>query len=56
MEQLFDALHRQHPGFEVVDVKFLVNQLEVGGQDPDELDAMFAKAVAEADGPLLAVS
>lgn len=55
MEKLFDAIRNQHPGFEVVDVKFLVNPLEVDGQDAEALDIEFAKAINEADGPLAGV-
>jgi hypothetical protein len=52
MDKLFAAIHRQHPGFEVVDVKFLANQVEVDGQGADGLDEAFAVAVDHADGPM----
>lgn len=52
MEQLFQAIRDQHPGFEVLDVKLLANQHEVAGQDANELDEDFAKAIRQAEGPI----
>lgn len=49
MEKLFDAIRDQHPGCEVVDVRFLVNQYEVDDQDVDELDKQLAEAVQTAE-------
>lgn len=49
MEQLFNALRDQHPGCEVVDVRFLVNLYEVEDQDVDDLDGKLASAVSTAD-------
>ncbi len=48
MKKLFDAIRSQHPGCEIVDVRFLVDQYQVDNQDVDELDAALAKAVDEA--------
>jgi hypothetical protein len=48
MEKLFAALQEQHPGFDVVDVRFLANQPEVNGRQALEMDEDFAKAVREA--------
>lgn len=48
MNKLFDAIRSQHPGCEVVDVKFLVNLFNVNDQDVDKLDDELAKAVTEA--------
>ncbi len=48
MEKLFDAIRSQHPGCEIVDVRFLVDQYQVDNQDVAELDAALAKAVEEA--------
>lgn len=53
MDKLFEAIRIQHPGFEVVDVKFLVNQREVNGQDSGCLDVELARAVSEAEGPFM---
>lgn len=49
MEQLFTALRDQHPGCDVVDVRFLVNLQQVEDQDVDELDNKLAQAVQTAD-------
>lgn len=49
MDKLFDAIRSQHPGCEVVDVRFLVDQYQVDNQDVDGLDAALAKAVEEAE-------
>lgn len=49
MNKLFEAIRSQHPGCEVVDVRFLVDQYEVNDQDVDGLDAALAKAVEEAE-------
>ena len=49
MEKLFDALRSQHPGCEVVDVRFLVNLYQVDDQNVDELDKQLALAVASAE-------
>ena len=49
MDKLYDAIRSQHPGCEVVDVRFLVNQYQVDDQDVDVLDAALAKAVEEAE-------
>lgn len=48
MEKLFDALRHQHPGCEVVDVRFLVNQFLVDDQDVEQLDADLAEAINNA--------
>ena len=45
MEKLFNALRDQHPGCEVVDVRFLVNLYQVEDQDVDDLDSELAEAV-----------
>lgn len=49
MEKLFDAIRAQHPGCDVVDVRFLVNQFSVADQDVDELDEKLAEAVRKAE-------
>ena len=49
MEKLFDAVRSQHPGCEVVDVRFLVNLDDVNDQDVDVLDAQLAHAVEHAE-------
>ncbi len=49
MEKLFDAIRDQHPGCEVVDVRFLVNQYDVDDQDIDDLDEKLAHAVKHAE-------
>lgn len=49
MEKLFNAIRDQHPGCEVVDVRFLVNLYEVEDQDVDDLDNKLAEAVLTAD-------
>ncbi len=53
MEKLFDAIRDQHPGCEVVDVRFLVNKLELQdeGHDVDALDASLAEAIMNAGEP-----
>jgi len=48
MNKLFDAIRNQHPGCEVVDVRFLVNLFDVADQDVDKLDDGLATAVTEA--------
>lgn len=54
MKKLFDAIRNQHPGCEVVDVRFLVNKLELDdeGHDVGELDRLLAKAVENAGDPI----
>ena len=49
MQKLFAALRERHPGYEPVDVRFLVNQMEVDGRSAGVLDAQLAKAVADAE-------
>jgi hypothetical protein len=49
MEKLFAALRERHPGYEPVDVRFLVNQMEVNGRSASALDEELAKAVASAE-------
>lgn len=49
MEKLFEAIQAEHPGCEVVDVRFLVNQYAVDNQDVDVLDAALAEAVKDAE-------
>ena len=49
MEKLFDAIRGQHPGCEVVDVRFLVNLDDVNDQDVDVLDKQLAYAVEHAE-------
>jgi hypothetical protein len=53
MEKLFDALRDQHPGCEVVDVRFLVNQFLVDDQDVEALDRDLAEAVRTAKEAVL---
>jgi hypothetical protein len=49
MNKLFDAIRSQHPGCEVVDVRFLVDQYQVNNQNVDELDNALAEAVVGAE-------
>lgn len=49
MEKLFEAIQGEHPGCEVVDVRFMVNHFDVDDQDVDELDEALAGAVKEAE-------
>lgn len=53
MENLFAALHDQHPGYEVIDVRFLVNKLELApeGHNVADLDRDLATAVMNAGEP-----
>jgi hypothetical protein len=48
MEKLFAALAEQHPGFSVVDVRFLADNSRADNQNPDELDQQFADAISGA--------
>ncbi len=54
MDKLFDAIRDQHPGCEVVDVRFLVNKLELNpdGHDVDALDMELAEAIQNAGEPV----
>jgi len=47
MEKLFAELRKRHPGYEVVDVRFTIDQREPCRKNPD-LDAQMAKAVRKA--------
>ena len=49
MQKLFAALRERHLGYEPVDVRFLVNQMDVDGRSASALDAQLAKAVADAE-------
>lgn len=53
MEKLFAAIRDRHPGCEIVDVRFLVNKLELdpAGHDVDALDVALANAVKNAGEP-----
>ncbi|MCO6383760.1 hypothetical protein [Oceanicola sp. 502str15] len=53
MDKLFAAIRDRHPGCEIVDVRFLVNklQLDPNGHDVDDLDEALAGAVREAGEP-----
>lgn len=46
MNQLFDALRERHPGYDVVDVRFLVQQGD--GRHGNDLDASVAQAIRNA--------
>lgn len=48
MEKLFSAIRDQHPGFEVLDIKLLANQLEVDCQDASVLDDQFELSIRSA--------
>lgn len=48
MEKLFAALHEQHSGYSVVDVRFLADNSEANNQNVDDLDQSFAEAVSNA--------
>jgi hypothetical protein len=48
MEKLFAALRERHPGYDVVDVRFLVDQSRVDGRPAEELDGAFAEAIQKA--------
>ena len=49
MEKLFGALRSKHPGFDVRDVKFVVNLDEINGQKAADLDAGLAEVVKNAE-------
>ena len=49
MKKLFDAIQSRHPGFDVVDVRFLVSQWDVDNQAVDELDAALAEVVEKSE-------
>lgn len=53
MEKLFGAIRDQHPGCDVVDVRFLVNklQLDPNGHDVDALESALADAISNAGEP-----
>lgn len=48
MEKLFAALQAKHPGYQVVDVRFMVEGSEADGRPASELDGAFARAVSAA--------
>ncbi len=48
MEKLFDALREKHPGYDVVDVRFLVDYQSTDGRQAAEFDGEFADAVRKA--------
>jgi hypothetical protein len=48
MEKLFAALRERHPGYDVVDVRFLVDQTQVDGSPAENLDSAFAEAILKA--------
>lgn len=48
MEKFFAALREQHPGFEVVDVRFLAERTAARDQDAGSMDADLADAVRSA--------
>lgn len=54
MEKLFAAIRDRHPGCEVMDVRFLVNKLELDpkGHDVEELDCALAAAIKNAGDPV----
>lgn len=49
MEKLFAALHEKHPGYKVVDVRFLIDFNEADGRRAVDLDEAFAKAISKAE-------
>lgn len=49
MEKLFAALRERHPGYDVVDVRFLVDHNHVNGRSASALDRAFAKAISDAE-------
>lgn len=48
MQHLYEALTQAHPGFDVVDVKFLTNPSEADDQKAVDLDPKFAAAIETA--------
>ena len=48
MEKLFAALRERHLGYDVVDVRFLLDFSEVSGQRAADLDEAFAKSIVNA--------
>lgn len=48
MDKLFAALRERHPGFSVVDVRFLVAQGDADGKTGPDLDEAFARSVFNA--------
>lgn len=48
MQNLYEALGKAHPGFEVVDVKFMFNPGDADDQKPNDLDPLFSTAVENA--------
>ena len=49
MKKLFAALRERHPGYDVCDVRFLVDNNELDGRPAEDLDAAFAKAIRAAE-------
>ncbi|WP_339646429.1 hypothetical protein [Jannaschia helgolandensis] len=49
MQNLYAALAAAHPGFDVLDVKFMANLGEAADQKADELDSQFGTAVTNAE-------
>lgn len=48
MDKLFAALRERHSGFDVVDVRFLVDQSKVDGRPGQDLDEAFAVSILKA--------
>ena len=48
MQKLYQALGEAHPGFEVVDVKFMVNPGDANDQKSIDLDPLLATSVEKA--------
>lgn len=48
MDQLFAALQEKHPGYEVRDIKFIMNVDDIHGQKASDIDAKMADVVKNA--------
>lgn len=49
MEKLFAALQEKHPGYEVRDIKFIMNVDDIDGQKASDVDAKMADIVKHAE-------
>ncbi|WP_299285329.1 hypothetical protein [uncultured Tateyamaria sp.] len=49
MEKLFAALQEKHPGYEVRDIKFIMNVDDIDGQKASDVDANMANIVKHAE-------
>lgn len=49
MEKLFAALQDKHPGYEVRDIKFIMNVDDIDGQKASDVDSKMALVVKNAE-------